>query len=505
MFRIALCSTTLAHSDEKRQDSRQSGWLLAASTSQERDADYGAIDHRPLLGRFDDRTGVSVASRRRYGSLRYESIVARKRPARKRPTSDVEKRVLIQSARRCALCSQLDGDARQKKGQIAHLDRRRANSIEDNLAFLCLEHHSEYDSTTRQHKNYTIDEVKAARSVLYEWVKKGMPPTGARSRNAVVGPGRTRASAVQTRDVAHSQLPDNRPKVAPSSYGVSQDDWREGLHLTNEGTPAHDARIETIILRDGWNLRFDEISGPLERSGFSRAWVSCGNRGSTSLDSVWFDLNKSSKMPAIFPLIVTYKDFDCRLYRSVCELHRDVLKKSGFDVTFIRQERIEHQESSSLAPILSYEGITSGGDYAFTHGPLNLQVVTIRNTQLALKNTAHNVNASIEYNHAGGDRFCIRDALWIVAGRRYHIANLSGNEAQKLVLLSRAKDRTLFASFDENYFGRELDVGHWSVRITITGDNCEPLVLDGGFTILPDDGKGLVYDQPALCVMSSTH
>src|SRR5713101_7321373 len=110
-------------------------------------------------------------------------MVARKRQARKHITSKIEKRVLIQSVRKCALCFQLDGDARQKNGQIAHLDRRRANSIEDNLAFLCLEHHSEYDSTTSQHKNYTIDEVKAARRALYEWVKKGMPRTGARSRN----------------------------------------------------------------------------------------------------------------------------------------------------------------------------------------------------------------------------------------------------------------------------------------------------------------------------------
>jgi hypothetical protein len=46
--------------------------------------------------------------------------------------------------------------------------------------------------------------------------------------------------------------------------------------------------------------------------------------------------------------------------------------------------------------------------------------------------------------------------------------------------------------------------GHWSVRISITGDNCNPLVLESGFTILSDE-KGLVYDQPALRVMSSAH
>lgn len=432
----------------------------------------------------------------------------RRKQPRKHIASEVEKRVLMKSARRCALCFHLDMDTRQKKGQIAHLDRRRANSVEDNLAYLCLEHHSDYDSTTSQHKNYTIDEVKTARSELYKWVKKGMPPRGPRSRNgAGARPHRARrppgegTRSRRVRGAAVSQLPDNRPKVCPSSYGASRDDRREGLHLTNEGTPAHDLRIETIMLREGWSVRFEEVSGPLDRSGFSRAWVSCGNSGSTSLDAVWLHLNKSPKMPAIFPLIITYKDFDGRSYRSICELHRDVLKASGFDVKFIRQE-IERQEVSSFAPVLSYEGITNGGDYALAPGQLNLQVVTIRNSQVGLKNAAHNVKGSIEYNHAGGDRFCVRGALWMVDGRRQHVVDFAGNEAHRLVLTSRAKDRTLFASFDEKYVKRELDVGHWSIRVTITGDNCEPLVLEGGFTILPDE-KGLAYDQPALRVMPS--
>ncbi len=606
---------------------------------------------------------MRLSAFQRRGDGMIVSMLARKGPARKNPTPDVENSVLIRSARRCALCFHLDRDTRQRRGQIAHLDRRRSNSIEDNLAFLCLDHHTDYDSTTSQHKNYTIDEVKTARSALYKWVKKGMPPLGSRTRNMAAGatPHLARRPAIKTvshapeivldysyaenskdhhdancplvlrnvssafpaynievlpleigqasaafephlipyiepegtrnvfantrsgsplfkrrlpdfllqsyrdesvgelfgtktfalrvryqgtgstvfetqcellfrpwkketkigridrrvvsgegprspriRHAATSQLKNNRPKVSPFNYGASQNDRREGLHLTNEGTPAHDVRIETIILRDGWSVRFDEISGPLERPGFSQAWVSCGNNGSTTLDAIWLDLNKSSEMPAIFPLIITYKDFDGWSNRSVCEPHRNVLKPSGFDVKFIRQERIEREASSSLAPILSYEGITSGGDYAFTYGPHNLQVVTIRNTQLAVKNTANNVKASVEYNHAGGNRFIVRDALWIVDGRRWHVVNLSGNEAQRLVLLSRAKDQTLFASFDENYIGRDLEVGHWNIRIMIAGDNCDPLVLEGGFTILPDE-KRLVYDQPALRVSSSTH
>jgi hypothetical protein len=92
----------------------------------------------------------------------------------RRPTPlGVETAVLANSARRCALCFYLNGDLTEKRGQIAHLDRNRNNPAEDNLAFMCLDHHSLFDSKTSQHKNYTIPEVKAARTKLYELVATG--------------------------------------------------------------------------------------------------------------------------------------------------------------------------------------------------------------------------------------------------------------------------------------------------------------------------------------------
>jgi hypothetical protein len=97
-----------------------------------------------------------------------------KQPPRKPILPEVQRAVLTKSRRRCALCFHLEQDIGLKKGQVAHLDRRRSNNDEDNLAWLCLDHHSEYDSTTSQHKNYTIDEVKQARQALYGWVKRGM-------------------------------------------------------------------------------------------------------------------------------------------------------------------------------------------------------------------------------------------------------------------------------------------------------------------------------------------
>ena len=57
-----------------------------------------------------------------------------------------------------------------KKGQIAHLDGNWANNAEDNLAFLCFDHHDEYDSKTSQSKGLTEQEVKAYRKQLYQEV-----------------------------------------------------------------------------------------------------------------------------------------------------------------------------------------------------------------------------------------------------------------------------------------------------------------------------------------------
>jgi hypothetical protein len=95
------------------------------------------------------------------------------KPPRRRILSGVETAVLMKSARRCALCFHLNGDLMEKRGQIAHLDGNRSNRAEDNLAWMCTDHHSLFDSKTSQHKNYTISEVKAARTKLYELVETG--------------------------------------------------------------------------------------------------------------------------------------------------------------------------------------------------------------------------------------------------------------------------------------------------------------------------------------------
>jgi len=95
--------------------------------------------------------------------------------SRKKSPAKTEAAVLVKSRRRCCLCAHIDGDHRVKLGQIAHLDQDPSNSDEDNLAFLCFSHHSEYDSKTSQHKNFTQAEVQHWRNELYQQMAQFSP------------------------------------------------------------------------------------------------------------------------------------------------------------------------------------------------------------------------------------------------------------------------------------------------------------------------------------------
>ncbi len=86
----------------------------------------------------------------------------------RRPASkSVEKDVLTASRRRCCLCVFLACRDEVRKGQIAHLNRDRSDYRFENLVFLCLEHHDEYDGRTSQSKGFTPEEVRAYRDRVY--------------------------------------------------------------------------------------------------------------------------------------------------------------------------------------------------------------------------------------------------------------------------------------------------------------------------------------------------
>jgi hypothetical protein len=96
---------------------------------------------------------------------------------RSKPSSDTIADVLAACRRRCCICYGLHKDDKSKKGQVAHLDHDPSNNEPDNLAFLCLPHHDEYDSKTSQSKGLTIEEVKRYRTELLAYLAEKMPPS----------------------------------------------------------------------------------------------------------------------------------------------------------------------------------------------------------------------------------------------------------------------------------------------------------------------------------------
>ena len=61
----------------------------------------------------------------------------------------------------------LKNDLDVKEGQIAHLDRNPANARAENLAFLCQECHTLYDTKTNRVQGFTPGEVRYYRDQMY--------------------------------------------------------------------------------------------------------------------------------------------------------------------------------------------------------------------------------------------------------------------------------------------------------------------------------------------------
>lgn len=86
---------------------------------------------------------------------------------RRTPLKSIQKDILIASRRRCCLCVFLNHRDEVRKGQIAHLNHDPTDSGFENLVWLCLEHHDDYDGKSNQSKGLTIDEVREYRDRLY--------------------------------------------------------------------------------------------------------------------------------------------------------------------------------------------------------------------------------------------------------------------------------------------------------------------------------------------------
>lgn len=86
---------------------------------------------------------------------------------RRKVPKSIETNVLVAARRRCCLCVFLHGRDEVRRGQIAHLNRDPSDYRFENLVWLCLEHHDEFDSKTSQSKGLTQAEVETYRDRLY--------------------------------------------------------------------------------------------------------------------------------------------------------------------------------------------------------------------------------------------------------------------------------------------------------------------------------------------------
>lgn len=146
--------------------------------------------------------------------------------SRQPPGREVEKQVLVASRRRCCLCFFLNGRNEVRKGQIAHLNRDATDSRFENLVFLCLEHHEDYDGRTSQAKGFLPGEVREYRDHLYSVY--GAPY-----------PGRVNDAGAPT---------ELEPLQEISQYDVVQNRFPEQLRFT----------------RDPWRFRFWQVANEPE-------------------------------------------------------------------------------------------------------------------------------------------------------------------------------------------------------------------------------------------------
>jgi hypothetical protein len=89
---------------------------------------------------------------------------------------ETETVVLLLSRRRCAFCFGLDNDVTRKEGQLAHINRERNDNRQENLAFLCLPHHDEYDTKRSQSKGLTPGELRQYVAKLYAYFDSQVTP-----------------------------------------------------------------------------------------------------------------------------------------------------------------------------------------------------------------------------------------------------------------------------------------------------------------------------------------
>lgn len=168
-------------------------------------------------------------------------------PGRATIPPDVIADVLVTSRRRCCICFALADDSAEKSWQVAHLDHDASNNSVQNLVFLCLEHHDQYDSRTRQSKGLTVEEVRRYRAQLEPFVATSLPLSDADiARTLIAGLDRP---AFRTPFHQESSLPRFRSAIAEIRHCGCQDPDCPVYMLSDRAAREMDRRRHDLLLQ----------------------------------------------------------------------------------------------------------------------------------------------------------------------------------------------------------------------------------------------------------------
>ena len=174
--------------------------------------------------------------------------------ARNQVPDVIQNQILVRSRRRCCICFGLESDLETKEGQVAHLDRNNTNYDFDNLAFLCLRHHDQYDSKTSQSKGLREGEVKRYRKELYDRIVSGLLDD-------------TKSKAAKNHQSSTVNITVS-PNISPSFTQAS----------SSTSTPREEKRAEEILPNVGhlrpeiWRTILDDESEVWEKSSRMEPW-----------------------------------------------------------------------------------------------------------------------------------------------------------------------------------------------------------------------------------------
>jgi hypothetical protein len=456
-----------------------------------------------------------------------------KHPRRKPTPPEIEKIVLTKSRRKCALCFHLDNDTHQKKGQIAHLDHRRANSIEDNLTWLCLDHHSEYDSVTSQHKNYTIAEVKDAREVLYRWIRHQRSSTLSAAQSAKSSrPAGPRPEKPHKKEKSGAETSD-QPVVMLSP--------RTGIEMQIEALRAEAINVRLVPVESkNYSLR-SEVVRCLHTGAPAPLVLHCQPKGkvrSTASPHDFFTdltplpdshdavvmaervLRYLTEEQLAFTFELAYSSLSgAQHFRSAFRVRWDQLTESIVDVEPLGI-RADDEPPSAAPPNVLAVSATARLRFQCWHGGTERGFpsrwgdgmptwIAVENAQSAPARTATNVKGRLEFVASDGTvRFVVPDVSWYevkagdgigagpVVGSRKKALEIEGGCDQSFALFIQSDQRRLlvYSDFEQAPVG-DLGYDRWQVRIQVTSEDAYGFEGRLGFTFTR---QSLIPDRPAF-------